>query len=92
MVHEKQILCPLLFFALAYNDMKHFYSMFTLVCNLSMFLLYVNDKALLVYFVLTIVHHWFAKQVDGYAVNGWRLTGGSARVVYNDRYKLNIAE
>jgi ALG6, ALG8 glycosyltransferase family len=91
-VHEKQILCPLLFFALAFNDMKHFYSMFTLVCNFSMLLLYNSDKAIIVYFALAIPHHWMAKQIEGCAINGWRLTGGSARVVYNDKYQFSIPD
>jgi alpha-1,3-glucosyltransferase len=43
-VHEKQILCPLIFFALAFHDFKPFFSMFVMIANFSMLALYVNER------------------------------------------------
>ena len=35
-VHEKQILCPLLFFGLSFPEFKAFFSFFATVCNFSL--------------------------------------------------------
>lgn len=60
-VHEKQILCPLLFFSLLILDFKHYFSIFITVCNFSMAQLYVKDKNHVNYFALTLAFHYVVK-------------------------------
>ena len=60
-VHEKQILCPLIFFGLAFQDFKHFFSMFLLVSNFSMLRLYTIEENLLTYRALSLGYQYLSK-------------------------------
>ena len=106
-VHEKQILCPLIFFGLAFPELKHFFSVFVLVSNFSMLRLYTIEKNILTYRALTIGYQYLAKQIEGIALKGFKLSHTakvagqdegeniqrkSGIVIYNESYKLNISE
>ena len=100
-VHEKQILCPLIFFGLAFPEVKQYFSAFLLVSNFSMLRLYTIEGNLMTYAVLTASYQYAAKRLEGCALNGFKLTSDakpdqlqkkSGLVIYNESYKLNVAD
>jgi alpha-1,3-glucosyltransferase len=72
-VHEKQILCPLLFIGLAFHEIKHFFSIFVFIANFSMVTLYVVEREdWLSFYVPTFVYLYFIKQLEACALNSFR--------------------
>jgi alpha-1,3-glucosyltransferase len=72
-VHEKQILCPLLFFALLLLEFKHFLTITVTVANFSMAQLYVKDKNHINYIALTIGFHYCVKQIEACMINSFKV-------------------
>ena len=105
-VHEKQILLPLLVFGLqALTEYRHYCSMFVMVANFSMFQLYCKDNNQLNYIALNIIWLVVGRLCERYSLTSYVVSGTSVigepsgvnnlksgLLIYNDSYKLNIAE
>jgi alpha-1,3-glucosyltransferase len=72
-VHEKQIILPLLFLGLLFEDFKHYFSMIVFVSNFSMYRLYIEEKNMIAYYSMTLGYLVFSKQIESYALNQYRL-------------------
>ena len=72
-VHEKQIILPLLFFAILIVEFRHFFSMMATVSNVSLCLLYKNEVNIPCYIALTFGYQYFAKKVEACMINSFRI-------------------
>ena len=63
-VHEKQILSPCLIFALMMSSTSDFITVFTLMTNFSMLMLYTNDFNHINYIALQLATFFFGRQFE----------------------------
>jgi ALG6, ALG8 glycosyltransferase family len=72
-VHEKHIILPLLFFGLAINDFKHYFSMFVFVASWSMYDMIQDEMNTSTLIGLVIGFHYFVRKLEGVMLNSFRI-------------------
>lgn len=92
-VHEKHIILPLIFFGLAINEFKHFFSMLVNVASWSMLGMIKLERNTSTIIGLMLGFHYFVRKLEALMLNSFRIdTPQPGIIVYNESIKLTASE